>query len=69
VTENCDKVCSFVWQFGVVERHNGGSFVLMAAERAEEMMLAVEVVVVVGCFAVSAAPLHYGFDQNIPNPP
>jgi hypothetical protein len=33
------------------------------------MMLVVEVVVVVGCFAASAAPLHLDFDQNIPNPP
>ncbi len=44
-------------------------FLLKLAGRAEEMMLAVEVMVVVGCFAASAAPLHLGFDQNIPNPP
>jgi hypothetical protein len=59
----------FVWPFIVVERHDGGMFLLKLAGRAEEMMLAVEVMVVVGCFAASAAPLHLGFDQNIPNPP
>jgi hypothetical protein len=32
-------------------------------------MVAVEVVVVVGCFAASTAHLHLDFDQNIPNPP
>ncbi len=46
-----------------------GSFLLATAGGAEEMMLAGDVVVVVGCFAASAAPLHLGFDQNIPNPP
>jgi hypothetical protein len=35
---------------------------------AEAMLLVVEIVVVVGCFEASAAPLHLGFDQNIPNP-
>ncbi len=53
----------------VVERYNGGLFLLMAAGRAEEVMLADEVVVVVGCFAASTAHLHLDFDLNKPNPP
>jgi hypothetical protein len=68
VTENFENSCAVVWPFIVVERCNGGSFLLTVVGRAEEMMLAVEVVVVVGCFAASAAPLHLGFNQNIPNP-
>jgi hypothetical protein len=40
----------------------------MAAERAERIIVAVEMVVVVGCFEASTAHLHMDFDQNIPNP-
>jgi hypothetical protein len=45
-----------------------GVFLSMAARRAKRIMAAVEVVVVVGCFAASTAHLHPDFDQNIPNP-
>jgi hypothetical protein len=69
VTENWERLRSFVWLFVVVERYNGGLFLLMAAGRAEEVMLADEVVVVVGCFAASTAHLHLDFDLNKPNPP
>jgi hypothetical protein len=69
VTKNYENVHLFVWPFVIVERRNGGSFLPTVSRRAEEMMLAVEVVVVVGCFVASAAPLHLGFDQNILNPP
>jgi hypothetical protein len=63
-----ERWCSFVWPFIVVGRHNGGSFLSMAVGGGEEMMLAGEVVRVVRCFAASAALLHLGFHQNIPNP-
>jgi hypothetical protein len=59
----------FFWPFIVVGVRDGGWTLLMAARRAEWIMVRMEVVVVVGCFAASTAHFHIGFDQNIPNSP
>ncbi len=59
----------FFWPFVVVGRCNGGWFLLTGARRAERIMVPVEVVVIVGCFAASTAHLHLEYDQIIPNPP
>jgi hypothetical protein len=69
VTDKYERWSLFFWPFMVVGGHNGGWFLLTVARRAEKIMVAVEVVVVVGCFAASTACLHLGFDQNMPNPP
>jgi hypothetical protein len=69
VTKHFERSHLFVWPFDVVGRNNRGLFLLTAAGGTEETMLAGEVVVAVGCFAASAAPLHLGFDQDILNPP
>jgi hypothetical protein len=56
---------SFVQQFVVVGRCSGSSFLLQVGGGAKEAMLADVVVVVVGCFAVSAASLHLSFHWMI----
>jgi hypothetical protein len=67
VTDKIERWGLFFWSF-VVGGHDGGWCLLMAARRAERIMVKIEVVVVVGCSAASTAHFHLGFDQNIPNP-
>ena len=42
---------------------------MVAAGRAEMVMVMVKVVVVVGCFAASTACFLLRFGQNVPGPP
>jgi hypothetical protein len=58
-----------VWPFVIVERCGLSSILLAAVGGAKEAMLADVVVVLVGCFAASAAPLHLSFDRIILIPP
>jgi hypothetical protein len=56
------------WAFVVVEGHNEGQFLPVAAGRTKAVMV-MKVVVVVGSFAASTAPFLLKFQQNIPGPP
>jgi hypothetical protein len=58
-----------VQPFIIVRRCGSSSFLSAMVWGAEKAMLVDVVVVVVGCFAASAASLHFIFNRMIPIPP